>query len=279
MFLLKHPVFYYYELRFCGNRIILSEKDFMLFLITFEEINTQMRKPLILILFFLLLLIISSSGCNIFCVRGNGEIIETGRELEDFSEIEADGNFDIFISKGSRHLAIVEAESNLQPEIVTKVKDGKLIIKSKECISPTTDIKVNVSVRNLNGMVLNGAGKMICNDIFSSEKFYVTLNGAGDVSARTSAAAMDVVVNGAGDINMEGSAKDLNLKINGAGDVKAFGLTTDKSTIKINGAGDVEVSVFSAIDAAIHGSGNVYYKGDNPIVKSKITGSGEVIKK
>jgi hypothetical protein len=231
----------------------------------------------ILILFFLATVI--NSGCNIFCVRGNGEEIQTNRELDKFHEIETEGNFEVVITKKSNYSAIVEAESNLQPEIMTEVKNGKLIIKNKECISPTSAIKVLVSVPELTGLGLNGTGNIVCNDTFTSGNFSLKLNGTGDIKAKITANSINADINGTGDISLAGSAKTLYLKINGTGDINAFGLTSDKTTIKINGSGDAEVNVNSEIEASLTGNGNVYYKGNNPAVKSKITGTGNIIKK
>lgn len=61
--------------------------------------------------------------------------------------------------------------------------------------------------------------------------------------------------------------------------VKAFNLVTDSTYVSSTNAWDTEVYATKVINVFIHSIGNVYYKGNPPIVRLTATGSGKLIRK
>ncbi|MEQ9463582.1 MAG: DUF2807 domain-containing protein [Haliea sp.] len=109
----------------------------------------------------------------------------------------------------------------------------------------------------------------------------LTLTGSGDIAlGSVETDSMYAALNGSGDVSSgegsRGAATEIN--IIGSGEVNFAGLDGDHAGINIVGSGTARVGVFRSIDAAIMGSGDIYYQGD-PEIEQALFGSGRILRK
>jgi len=90
---------------------------------------------------------------------------------------------------------------------------------------------------------------------------------------------LDCIINGAGNIVLRGNANSSNCIINGAGNINAFSFSVKNCIAKVNGTGDCSVYVSDNLDAVISGVGNIIYDGNPKVVKSSISGIGNISKR
>ncbi len=100
-----------------------------------------------------LLLIVFLSSLLVYCklsgIKGDGNLTEEEREIENFTKIDVSGNFDVEIYAGEKLSLKINADQNLLKYIKTQVKRNTLYIYSKENIRPREDLEVIVSVPQL----------------------------------------------------------------------------------------------------------------------------------
>jgi hypothetical protein len=84
-------------------------------------------------------------------------------------------------------------------------------------------------------------------------------------------------ISGSGNINIEGLAVSQQVSISGSGNYNAANLLTDAALINIFGSGNCRIVVNHSLNAAIHGSGSVYYSGNPSVYHTSILGSGKVV--
>ena len=203
------------------------------------------------------------AACKKDRIEGTGSIITEIRNVVDFYNVSASGSTDVFITQGNEFEVKVKGYENIVPQLETKVQNGTLLI----AFAPNTNIsndnsEVYITMPNLNSVALAGSGDLKTTGAFS---------GSGNFKASTS---------GSGNIDIEsGTANNYQIDISGSGGVKSFGMVSQQAVVNISGSGEAELTVEKNLNATINGSGSIYYKGNPATVTTKITGSGQVIKR
>jgi hypothetical protein len=214
----------------------------------------KMKKTTLLMVVALTL---SGAGCRWMGIRGNGHITTEEREIQDFSEIESTGSFDVEWKSGAPSLTITTDE-NLMSHIRTDVEDGKLRLRTHERMLPTHGLKVTVSSTTRTGARLTGASELRAADL-TGDSFAIETTGAAD-------------------LRLAGNIDHLLADMRGASDLKGKSLQTRTAEISTTGAAQADISVSESLKVTITGAGEVTYHG-NPTVQKRVVGAGEVHRK
>jgi hypothetical protein len=223
----------------------------------------------------------SCDGFYLGCLDGNGFITQEERNLDDFTGVISEGEYDVFIIIDSVSKVRIEADENLIPYIRTFVKNDKLVIDNgtRRCLRNKDDepIRIYVHTTDIYDIELEGSGVIYSDDYIYVDYLNIEMNGSGIIDIRDiDALEMDVLLSGSGEIELWGLVGESNMDIPGSGVIKAFHLEQDKCYASISGSGDMYVFVYDFLDANISGSGNIFYRG-NPGINVKISGSGSLI--
>jgi hypothetical protein len=200
-------------------------------------------------------LVLALAGCNVGGIMGNGHITTDTRPVTDFSEIEADGGFQIEWRNGPPSLAITTDENLLQ-YITAGNEDHRLRLHSHGNMWSSHGIKVAISSPNRTGAKLTGAAKLTANQL-SGPSFAVESTGAAKVY-------------------LDGSVDDLITDMTGASKLEADKLQTKTAEISSTGASKAEVAVSESLKVSITGAGKVVYSGNPPTVEKHVSGAGSV---
>jgi hypothetical protein len=214
-------------------------------------------------------------------IRGSGNVVTEDRPVSDFNRVSLTGVGEVIITQGEDESLTVRADDNIMRYIKTEVKSGILILgftdeaKNKR-IRPSKRIKFNLSVKDVTGLDISGAGDVNVTSL-DTDRLEIVVGGAGDVSI-SSLTAEELVVhlNGAGRVELAGQVAEQNVKINGFGAYHAAKLESQTAIVGVNGAGSATLWATDTLDVRIPGAGNVAYYG-SPTVTKKITGVGMII--
>ncbi|MGK9475958.1 head GIN domain-containing protein [Melioribacter sp. OK-6-Me] len=207
----------------------------------------------------LLMLAINIAGCGVWGIRGSGSLRTEMREIRNFQKIEVGGAYDIKIKCGEKESIEITAEENLLPLIETKVKQNRLIIDTRRSISPRKEIKIVVTVPELNYIGCSGANNIRVYNV-DTEDFDVELSGAGN-------------------IEMDGRVKTLHAEISGAGNFDAKSLKAENVYISVSGAASARVYASKYLNASVSGVGSIDYYGDPEKTKTNVSGIGSISRK
>ncbi|PYK30852.1 MAG: hypothetical protein DME57_05635 [Verrucomicrobia bacterium] len=208
--------------------------------------------------FLLALALLATAGCRWNGIVGNGHIVTDTRPITDFSEIEADGGFQIDWSKGAPSLSITTDE-NLLSHITSEVEDHRLRLHSHGNIWSHHGIKVAISSSKREGARLTGAARLT----------------AGQLSGHSFA----VESTGAAKIKLDGAVDDLVTDMTGASKLEADALQTKTATISSTGASHAEVNASQSLKVSITGAGKVIYSGTVANVEKHVSGAGSIQRK
>ncbi|MCH8172484.1 MAG: DUF2807 domain-containing protein [Proteobacteria bacterium] len=176
------------------------------------------------------------------------------RDLDEFNRVAIKGAMDVVIEVGKSQSVEVSADEDYLDRVETRVDDGTLYISQEGRRWYDIDVDIEITVRNLDGIFIDGAADIDATGI-DSDNF-------------------DLEINGAGDVTLEGACGTVTIEINGAGDVDAEDLKCKNVDITINGAGDVDASASESVVAELNGVGDITICGDPDKVRPRIRGLG-----
>ena len=200
-------------------------------------------------------LILLAAGCRWGGIMGNGHVVTDTRSISDFSEIEADGGFQIEWRTGPPSLSITTDE-NLLRYISNENIDHRLRLHSQGNLWPTHHINVLISSPTRSGAKLTGAARLTAKQL-SGHSFAIESTGAAKVM-------------------LDGNVDELVTDMTGASRLEAESLQTKTAEISSTGASHAEVAVSETLKVSITGAGKVIYSGNPPTVEKHITGAGSI---
>jgi hypothetical protein len=195
------------------------------------------------------------AGCRVGGIMGNGHIVTDTRSVADFSEIEADGGFQIEWRSGSPSVTIT-TDQNLLQYITTENEDHRLRLHSRGNLWPSHHINVVISSTSRSGAKLTGAAQLTANQL-SGPSFAVESTGAAKVQ-------------------LDGRVDDLITDMTGASKLDAASLQTRTAEISSTGASKAEVAVSESLKVSITGAGKVVYSGNPSTVEKHVSGAGSI---
>lgn len=200
---------------------------------------------------------------------------EENRDLKNFSKIGFSISGNLYLTQGSDYSIKIEGAQKDVENIITKLEGKTLLIKVDKNWKNYGDIKVYVTLPELNGLDLAGSGNVVAKSTFNVSNIDFSLAGSGDITFnKLTAQDVEISIAGSGDVMLAGSAgEDLEISIAGSGDIDASDLPAKSVEISISGSGTAKVHATKNLETNIVGSGSVYYKG-NPMVDANAIGSG-----
>ncbi|MCH8861414.1 MAG: DUF2807 domain-containing protein [Proteobacteria bacterium] len=182
--------------------------------------------------------------------------VSESRDLKSFSRILVEGAIDLSVEAGKKQSVQVTTDSRHIGHVTTTVEGDVLVISMKGRSWRNADVSVTISMKTLDGLVVEGAVDAELLNI-DSRNFSIEIDGAADITITGICGSAEFQINGAGDLN----AQDFKCK-----DV----------TIEINGAGDAEIFASASVEATINGVGDIDIYGDPDKVRPRIAGIGEI---
>jgi len=208
---------------------------------------------------------------------------EQTRKVDPFTEISLRISANVHLEQGEKQSLEIVAKPSTLEEIITEVKDGKLIIRfpNKNYVWSTFqpgEITIYITVPEINGLGISGSGDIIAENEIKTKILDMAVSGSGNIKlSELTAERVKSAISGSGDIIVAGkaAAQDLSITISGSGNFKGLNYSADDVTVKIAGSGNVGVEANKNLYVRLAGSGNVTYKG-KPMIDQSIAGSGSV---
>ena len=236
----------------------------------------------VLVLFTLVLLSVASLA---FAQTTNKTL-----ELSEFQSIYVNSNYTVYLKQTNKQEVKVEALTDIYSLTEIKVENGILLINverkpdnpNKSIWAKIDDIKLNptmkvyVSVKNVNELLVNGGGKIISENSIASDNLTLGVAGSGTLDLDIKGKTIKTELSGSGNIILKGYASYNEIAMSGSGNLNAFNLELETAKIRMTGSGLAELSVSNSLDAAVMGNGVVKHKGNTKTVTKKQYGSGTI---
>ena len=206
----------------------------------------------------LVLLTVLAAGCHgkfMSQIKGSGKRELQKRDVASFTSISAEGAFTIEVTCQKNQSLEVEGDDNVLEYVTTEVSSNILRLKNTKNYSTSEPVKFRISVPNLEGLSVNGAGHVDIKGM-NNDKFEIDTNGAATIV-------------------VAGTTKLIDVGANGAGKIDAENLHATRGVVDSKGVVRVDLDVTNQLDVTVSGPSTVTYKGD-PVVNKTIHGPGKV---
>lgn len=208
---------------------------------------------------------------------------EQTRKVDPFTEISLRLSANVHLEQGDKQNLEIVAKTSTLEQIITEVKEGKLIIRfpTKNIFHNDFrpgEITIYITTPEINALNVSGSGNIIAEDEIKTKAMDITLSGSGNINlSELSAQQVKTAISGSGDITLAGktTAEDLSVTISGSGNFKGMDYSAQDVSVKLVGSGNVDIEAKNNLYIRLAGSGNVTYKG-KPAVDQSTTGSGSV---
>jgi hypothetical protein len=191
-------------------------------------------------------------------ISGSGKRELQKRRVAPFTSISTNGAFTIEVTCQKDQSLEVEGDDNILEYVTSDVSGNILRLDNTKHYSTSEPVKFTISVPNLDGLSVNGAGHVEIKNL-NNDKIEIDTNGAPNIV-------------------VSGKTKVIDVGENGAGKIDALNLHASRGVVDTRGAGRVDLDVADQLDVTIQGPATVSYKGD-PVVNKTIHGPGKVEKR
>lgn len=191
-------------------------------------------------------------------VKGSGNRQTQTRQVSPFTAISTEGAFTIEVVCQKDVGLEIEGDDNVLPLVTSEVRGNVLHLKNTNSYSVDQPLVIKISVPNLEGLSVNGAGK-----------FEIT---------RMNNDRFEIDANGAPSINVSGSTKLIDIDTNGAAKIDTHNLRAARAVVDSKGVSKIDLGVSDQLDVTVSGPSQVTYRGD-PVVNKTINGPGRVEKR
>jgi len=212
-----------------------------------------MKKLALLVLF-----VVFATGCihgHFAEISGSGKRELQKHNVAPFTSISTDGAFTIEVTCQKDVSLEVEGDDNVLEFVTSDVSGNILRIKNSKNYSTKEPVKFKISVPNLEGLSVNGAGHIEIKNL-NNDKFEIDTNGAPTIVA-------------------SGNTKVIDVGANGAGKIDVSKLHASRGVVDSRGVSRIDLDVTDQLDATVSGPSTVTYKGD-PVVNKTIHGPGKI---
>ena len=245
-----------------------------------------MRKAILYILyiFFFALASCEKSGID-DCLQSTGKIISEDRLVgNDIRHIYLNNNVNLILAQSNTCRLSVEAGENLMGEIITESDGDTLRIKNtNKCNwirSYEHDITVYLSLKHLEGLYYNSSGDIISTNTLQCDSLSVQAwDGSGlislDIESNKSLLSLHY---GSVDFQVKGYSKVNYIYAASYGPFYCEDLETEFTFMNNRGSNDCYVYCKQRLEVEIEYVGDIYYRGDPPVIIENISGSGKLIK-
>ena len=194
-------------------------------------------------------------------LTGSGNVTTENRAVsEDFKRIEVSNAIDLVIEQSDKTEIIVEADDNLQKEIITKVENGVLKISCKyNSFINVKSRKVRVKIPVIEGLEASSASSVKSTNTLKGENIFVRASSAADIDLSLEFDDISCKTSSGSSINMEGKALKLETTASSGSDIDAEDLLVNDVIADVSSGGSISIHPIVSLQAEASSGGSISY--------------------
>ncbi len=209
-------------------------------------------------------------------VKGNGNVVEQTRNIDDFEGIKASTGVNVYITQADDFKVVVEADENLHKIIKTEVNSGILKVYCDESVKLAKKLDIHVSLPKLNLIKTSSGADAYTVGVFETDEIELEASSGSDIKAELVAQKVDAAVSSGADIVIEGKTDYFVGRSSSGSDIKAKELVSKYAKASASSGGDVYITVTEELEAHASSGGDVNYYGDPAKTDVSSSSGGDV---
>ncbi|MBS7255590.1 head GIN domain-containing protein [Flavobacterium branchiicola] len=225
-------------------------------------------------------LLFASCNFNMNAIEGSGNVTTEKRTVQgDFKNISVSNAIDLVIEQSDSTEIKVEADDNLQKEIITKVENGTLVISCKfNSYRNVTMKKVTVKMPKIEKIEASSASSVHSKNVLTGENVQLEASSAAsmDVNVESDNIALDS--DSGSSINITGKALKVKTSVSSGGSIEATKLLANDIDADASSGGTVSVHPIVSLKAQASSGGNISYDITPKTIEKSQSSGGNINK-
>jgi hypothetical protein len=214
------------------------------------------------ILLVLLSLPVLFSSCILSpSIKGNGDVVEEERKLENFDEIKASRGINLYLTQGETTSVLIRADENLLDVIETEVIGDELNIKSTANVKNAKSFKVFVTAPGFESIKGTAGCNIYSETELSTDELEIAASAGSNIRLAVNVNHASASAAAGSNINLEGLAEDFNGTASSGSNIKAEDLKVKNAEVKVSSGANIWISTDKKLEAHASSGGSVFYKG------------------
>lgn len=210
------------------------------------------------------------------CMAGNSKKITETRNVQPYSSIQMDGVASVHFTQDNTCSIRVEGEEEQIKDLITYVKNGKLIIDQKTNKKKNNNgVDVYLTAPTLEEVSFDGVGSFKCPQTLKVEDIRFDINGVGSVEvADLYCRSLHLDVDGVGNTEIHTDCSSIEADFDGVGSNKLSG-KADRVHVRKDGVGSTRIDIdCHDLKAELDGIGKTTFSGKADQADIKKDGMG-----
>lgn len=223
-------------------------------------------------------LLFTSCNFNMNTVEGSGNVTTEKRIVEgDFKNISVSNAIDVVIEQSDATEITVEADDNLQKEIITKVENGTLIIKCKfSSFRNITMKKVTVKMPAVEKIEASSASTVQSKNVFQGENIDLESSSAATMDLNLESDNISATSSSGSSINVQGKALKVQTRASSGASVDAGKLLANEVNADVSSGGSINVHPIVSLKAEASSGGHINYDITPKTIEKKSSSGGSI---
>lgn len=219
---------------------------------------------------------------SVSCIRlaglqGSGNVVSEERSVSGFNAVAVSSGMNLYLRQGDTEYCKLETDDNIISQIVTEVKNEKLVIEYKNFlggISTRKPVNVYVTVKNLNE-VSASSGSRVESELINSNSLEINMGSGSNGEFIVSTRSLDVGLSSGSQLEVSGETQSQNVDLSSGVTYNAEDLTSMNAELDVSSGAQAKIMVSDSLDVDISSGGSVEYSG-SPQVTSNISSGGSL---
>lgn len=223
-------------------------------------------------------LLFASCNFNMNAIEGSGNVTKEKRIVQgDFKKISVSNAIDLVIEQSETTEITVEADDNLQKDIITKVEDGTLVIKCKfNSFRNITSKKVIVKMPNIQKIEASSASSVQSNNVILGEDIDLETSSAATMNLNVESDNISCDSGSGSSMNISGKALKIKTSASSGASINAEKLLANEVDAEASSGGTVNVHPIVHLKAQASSGGNINYDNTPKTIEKSASSGGSI---
>lgn len=205
-------------------------------------------------------LLFASCNLNVNTIEGSGNVTTEKRTVQgDFTKISVSNAIDLVIEQSDSTEIVVEADDNIQKDIITKVENGTLIIKSKHNSFRVTKKKVTVKMPKINKLEASSAASVSNKGVLQGDDINLESSSAATININLEFDTITCDTGSGSSIRVEGKALKIRTSASSGSTISAEKLMVNDVQAEVSSGAHTSVHPIVSLKAEASSGGSINY--------------------
>ena len=227
-----------------------------------------------ILIFLIGIVFFSCSGNFNSGTQGSGNIIKEKRDITNpFEKIASSSGITVIVEQGSPASVEVETDDNIQQYVITRVENGRLIVKIDGNIHTESSINVSIKTPRIRGLESSSGSTISSKNTLRGTEISLTTSSGSEIEAVLEYEKVSCDSSSGSNITVSGKALNLQTSTSSGSEINAEELASNEIIADASSGSFTKVKpIVKLKGTASSGSSITYYQTPKTLIKTESSG-------